>query len=222
MSALQSYATATEFLYQLASRITVPSNGIIYLKIFSLNAAAGTWTGVGITILEAQIYKVDPANTTGNSSSVPVAIGQIYDVTQTAVTYTYLPGDKDTLLGDSPSPLYAGALTIDSGGLNVTANWARRGVTESKPLMQIITESAMDMHKKAYRMFSGSTYGIMTFGDCWLIEGLAGTNYYVPLGFMIDFKNLQGSLVGIEHDPTGGTYSSTINILWNKNRNFQS
>ena len=222
MSALQPYATGTGFLYQMASHIIVPATGILYLKIFSLNASSGTWTGVGTTILEAQIYKVDPANTTGNSSSVPVAIGQIYDVTQTAVTYTYLPGDKDTLLGDSPSPLYAGALTIDSGGLNVTANWARRGVTESKPLMQIITESAMDMHKKAYRMFSGSTYGIMTFGDCWLIEGLVGANYYVPLGFMIDLKNLQGSLVGIEHDPTTGTYSSTINILWNKNRNFQS
>ena len=221
-SAMVPSPIAGTFLYNLASTFSPPSNGALYLRIYSLNAAAGTWTGVGITLLEAQIYKVDPSTVTGSSTTTPIPIGQIYDVTQTAATYTYLPADKDTLIGDSPSPLYAGAMTIDAGGLTVTSKWARKGITESKPLMQIITESTMDMHKKAYRTFSGSTYGLMQYGDCWLIQGLPGTNYYIPLGLNIDLKNMQGGLVCVEHDPTIGTYTSTINILYNKSKTFQS
>lgn len=222
VSALIPYATGPEFLYQMATHITVPANGVLYMKIFSLNAASGSWTGVGLTILEAQIYKVDPNNVTGNSSVVPIPVGQIYDVTQTAASYTFLPNDKDTLLGDSVSPLYAGALCIDSAGLVVTAAWARKGVTENKPLMQIIAESTMDLHKKAYRLFTGSTYGLITYGDCFLIQGLPGTNNFIPMGTMLDMKNMQGSLAVVEHDPTTGTYTSTLNVLWNKNRNFQT
>lgn len=213
--------TANSFSFSITNGLPpAPTNGSIGIRMYG-GLPESDSNSTSLLVACVSIYKLDPANATGSNSNKPIVIGQIYDVLQTASTYTYKPDDKTLLFGDSVSPLYAGALCTNTTG-TVTKLWARSGVTESKLLMRIVTESMMDLHKRPYRIFTGSSKGAHYAGGCYLVEGLQGSNPFLQNGSTIDLKTMEGTLVMTEHEPTTGVYSSTIGFTYNKNKNFQS
>lgn len=72
------------------------------------------------------------------------------------------PDPVETYIGDAPSSVYPASLTV-AGAL--TSLWARRGVTESRPLMQILVLERVSLSQRVRFLLSGNiiTDGTVSF-----------------------------------------------------------
>lgn len=130
----------------------VPSSGNITFRIL---APSGTVNDI--------IYTNISANVLQDLGSV---IGEIHTATQ-AGQYSFVPETINVLNGDSPVPLYIGAMYEDDE-TTLTLNWYRKYASESlkaapfatyKPLLRLAVEELQRMYAGPYIRYDGSIFG---------------------------------------------------------------
>ena len=95
---------------------------------------------------------------------------------------------KEVATGDSISDIYEGTL-YKSDALTPTETWNRKGVTESKPLLQIMGEETLRLSQLPARVFSGDVFGYLNYLSVVMIspKSVAVTHLYqskvIPEGF---------------------------------------
>jgi len=80
---------------------------------------------------------------------------------------------KEVATGDNVSDIYEGTI-YKADTTTPTETWNRKGVTETKPLLQIMCEETLRMSQLPARVFSGDVYGYFNYLSTVTIDGLDG------------------------------------------------
>lgn len=80
--------------------------------------------------------------------------------------------DKTVLVGDSLSDIYYGTLYKSDG--EPTEFWNRIGITESKPILQIMVEDTLRISPRPMLYFEGDVYGYFNYLSLVFINNISG------------------------------------------------
>ena len=86
---------------------------------------------------------------------------------------------KEVYNGDNSSSIYSGAL-YKTDQVTLTDTWGRTGVSESKPLLQILAEEKMRINASPVQIFSGDIYGNIPYISKISIDAVEG--FFMILG----------------------------------------
>lgn len=96
---------------------------------------------------------------------------------------------KKVATGDSPLDTYDGTI-YKNDAVTPTETWFREGITESKPILQIMGEETLRMNPQVKRIFSGDIFG------------------YIPYFSLISINNITGKFMPISY-----SYNTKMNII---------
>ena len=94
---------------------------------------------------------------------------------------------KEVYTGDSATDLYIGTL-YKADGNTPTTSWYRTGVTEVKPILQIMGEETLRLSASISRVFSGDVYGYFSYLSRVTINNFTGL-IFMPVKYSYDTKN---------------------------------
>ena len=80
---------------------------------------------------------------------------------------------KEVFTGDSASDLYVGTL-YKADGNTPTISWFRSGITEAKPILQIMGEETLRLNASTSRLFYGGVFGYFSYLSRVTINGVSG------------------------------------------------
>lgn len=140
----------------LYNSLTVPEDGEFTLTLYA--AIPNDYT----------VEEVQYSNVFGQflPGGAPVPESVTYQVTQ-SIPYTFVPDDLEVYHGDTPSPVFASAITIQATGsptIVQAIEWKRRTVTEGKKLLQILAESIASDYFIPTQKITGDIRGKYYFG----------------------------------------------------------
>jgi hypothetical protein len=92
---------------------------------------------------------------------------------------------KEVATGDNPSDVYEGTI-YKTDEITPTETWNRKGVVESKPILQIMGEETMRMSQLPARVFSGDVFGYFNYLSTVTIDGVDGI--FEPIKYRYDTK----------------------------------
>ncbi|MCP4355273.1 MAG: hypothetical protein GY793_06500 [Proteobacteria bacterium] len=95
---------------------------------------------------------------------------------------------KEVNVGDNPSDLYLGTI-YKTDETTPTSTWFRKGITEEKPLLQLMGEELLRLNAQTSRVFNGDAYG------------------YIPYFSIISINNITGGFFPIKY-----TYNTLNNV----------
>lgn len=135
--------------------------------------------------------------------AVDTAIGEIHTATQTE-DFTTIPETKQAFNADSPIDQYVGDMYLDSGGVDLTTLWNRRGIAESalampyaesKPFLRIAAEETVRLYGSPFVRFEGSIFGYFNPLSRFNINLLTGK--FMPLAIRYDLQtNIHRATLG--------------------------
>ena len=164
-----------------------------------------------------QLTEVTVTNTT---TSTTVLEGEFHTVQREDKPSAKVKDIKEVATGDNPSDIYEGTL-YKSDSVTPTETWLRKGIVESKPLLQIMGEETLRMSQSISRVFSGDVFGHFNYMSVVTINGLSGK--FMVIAYDYDtksnivsaiFKQIYGGeLTDIDYEKTfdyGETVKPTI------------
>ena len=92
---------------------------------------------------------------------------------------------KEVATGDSILNIYEGTL-YKTDQSTPTETWNRKGITESKAILQIMGEETLRMSQLPSRVFSGDVYGYFNYLSTVTIDGVDGV--FEPIKYSYDTK----------------------------------
>jgi hypothetical protein len=152
-----------------------PINGFIYLQIKNPIMQAGTTT---IKLTEARL-SITESSSAGNKK------GEFNTVQRTTKPSSNIEDVKTVATGDNVADIYEGTLYTNDQSTPTEA-WNRKGITEEKPILQIMGEETLRMSPLPSRVFSGDTYGFFNYLSVIDIEGL--NLQFMPIKYSYDSK----------------------------------
>jgi len=127
---------------------------------------------------------------------------------------------KEVNVGDNPSDLYLGTI-YKADETSPTIEWFRKGVTESVPLIRLMSEETLRLNANTSRIFTGDCYGYLPYYSTVSINNITGV--FTPIQYNYDsvtnitalvLKQIFGSeLTDINYELTynyGNTVKPTI------------
>jgi hypothetical protein len=157
----------------------VPTSGNITFRIL---APTGTLEDIVYTRISANVLL-----------DLGEQIGEIHTATQTG-KFTFVPDTIDVFNGDSPSPIYLGAMYL-SDETTLTDLWERRDLSESilaepyaatKPFLRIAVEEKQRLYAGPFVRFEGSIFGYFNPLQRWSINLIEG--YFMNLSLTYDLQ----------------------------------
>ena len=157
------------------------------------------------------------AQQTGNEANLK---GEFHTVQRTDRPSSKIKDTTKVNNGDNPSDIYYGTI-YKTDGTTPTETWFRKGVTEEKPLLQIMGEEVLRLNASTAQEFSGDFYGYIPHNSIVEIDGITGKfifkEYSYDSASNITFSKLSqiygGELTDIEYALTydyGNTVKPTI------------
>jgi len=92
---------------------------------------------------------------------------------------------KKVNVGDNPSDIYYGTI-YKADATTPTETWFRKGVTEAKPILELMGEETMMLSQNTAREFTGDVYGIIEPLSIITINNITGL--FTPLSLDYDSK----------------------------------
>jgi hypothetical protein len=92
---------------------------------------------------------------------------------------------KKVNVGDNPSDIYYGTI-YKADATTPTETWFRKGVTEAKPILELMGEETMMLSQNTAREFTGDVYGIIEPLSIITINNITG--FFTPLSLDYDSK----------------------------------
>lgn len=130
----------------------------------------------------------------------------ISQVTKNVITDRSHEESMKVMFGDGPSAIALSSYRLSTGV--PTDSWARRGVSESKSIIQILADSIIDMRGKYTRRVRGNTVFRTARLEVWNRVAMTvggDTTKYMLTAFTWDIKNRQYSIVCEEIDSTSAS-----------------
>lgn len=113
-----------------------------------------------------------------------------YEVSQ-SIPYTFTPDDIDVYHGDTPSPVFASAITIQQVGsptIVQSIEWARSTVSEAKKLLQILVESIAAGYEIPTQKLTADLRGNYHFGMAFR-HVFNSNRIFIPTGLNYDARS---------------------------------
>lgn len=152
----------------------LPENGVITVGIYQPDS--------GATAGLVDFHKLSLVNLTETPTELK---GEFHTFQRTLKPASKVDDVKTVATGDIISDIYEGAL-YQNNSTSLTRTWYRKGVTESKPLLQIMGEETLRMNQLPARVFSGDIFGYFPYLSVISIDGLSGL--FMPIKYSYDTK----------------------------------
>jgi hypothetical protein len=170
--------------FNLVTEIPPIPDGFESLNVFVIlngGNSLSAYDSGGQHVLRFDKLLVNPLVQTFNQE----AIGEFHTVQRTTKPSAKVDEVKKVLTGDNPSDFYEGTI-YKSDSITPTDFWAREGVSENKPLLQIMVEDTARMQQSTAREFSGDVFGYYAYISVISIDGLNGL--FMPIKYQYDTK----------------------------------
>lgn len=89
-------------------------------------------------------------------------------------------------VGDNPSDVYYGTI-YKTDGTTPTETWFRKGVTEAKPLLELMGVEALSLMANTAQTFNGDVYGYVPYFS--VVDINNRTGIFLPIKYVYDTKN---------------------------------
>lgn len=151
--------------------LALPVSGDISLTIYqALQVSSGS------TLYEVTFADIQNSATATSSG----AVGEFHSAQRQNRPSSIASETKTIFNGDSPSLIYEGTIYKEDTE-TPTSLWFRKGITESKPILQIAVEDILRVHQRPQKIFTGDVYG------------------YLPYLSIISINNLDGKFLVLEY-----------------------
>ena len=156
----------------------LPQDGKIIIKLLSASTFGGAPVAFDLELTEFSIE--------------PLAVGDIniegefHTVQREDKPSKEVKDVKEVATGDTGSDLFVGTL-YKADGNTPTTTWFRDGITEAKPILQIMGEETLRLSANISRSFSGDVFGFFDYLSIVTINGLDGL--FMPISYSYDTKN---------------------------------
>jgi len=131
-----------------------PADGFFYFILLTPSSASNTDT------LGVQYGNIKSAFLINGSSDIEYVAKEA----EIGSDYAYNAEPIVVLTGDTPSDIYSGFIGAPGGGL--TTDWYRRGVTETKELLDILLQSYMNNYGRTTRKITGTLMANFSADKC--------------------------------------------------------
>lgn len=156
----------------------LPQDGKIVIKLLSASTFGGAPVAFDLELTEFSIE--------------PIAIGDIniegefHTVQREDKPSKEVNEVKEVATGDTATDLFVGTL-YKADGNTPTMTWFRDGITEDKPILQIMGEETLRLNASVSRVFSGDVFGFFDYLSLVTISGVDGL--FMPIAYSYDTKN---------------------------------
>lgn len=146
--------------------------------------------------------------------------GEFHTLQRTTKPSAKVENVKEVSTGDNNTDRYLGAI-YKADKVTPTESWNRVGISEAKPILQIMGEETLRLNAKAARVFSGDVFGYFDYLSVISLDGIDGV--FMPISYSYDtktnitscqFKQIYGDeLDDIDYNKTydyGNTVKPTI------------
>lgn len=150
----------------------VPIDGDITIQIYTpfyQDNATGATVEIYVKYLSLYPQKI------GNDSNIK---GEFHTIQRKNYFTSKIENVKEIYNGDNGTDAYLGTI-YETDGTTPTTKWNRKGVTESKPLLQIMVEERIRLLSKPSRIFTGDIYGFVNYLSIFKINGF--NNIFMPI-----------------------------------------
>lgn len=148
----------------------IPQDGKLILELWSAETKdAGSGLPPVSFDIELQEFSFAPSDDQEN-----VLEGEFHTFQRIAKPAVEIDDVKEVFTGDSATDLFVGTL-YKADGNTPTTTWFRSGITEDKPILQIMGEEMMRMRQSPARIFSGDVFGYFDYLSVFVLNDVAGT-----------------------------------------------
>jgi hypothetical protein len=178
----------------------VPTSGNITFRIL---APTGTVEDIVYTRISANVLL-----------DLGEQVGEIHTATQTG-KFTFVPDTIDVFNGDSPSPIYLGAMYL-SDETTLTDLWERRDLSESilaepyaatKPFLRIAVEEKQRLYAGPFVRFEGSIFNYFNPLQRWSVNLLTGFFMNTALEYNLQQNICKATLSRIANEEIAMDYT---------------
>jgi len=167
--------TSGDYMFEVVTP-RVPDDGDIHVMIFEPNIRNAPYHGGYFDVKKSALS----LSIEGREQ------GEFHDFQRLTKPSARVDTVKEVISGDNDGASYAG--TLYENWLNVqnipTTDWKRKGITEAKPILQIMGEEMMRMNPTPSRVFSGDIFGYIDYLSVISIDGLQGK--WMIIGYSYD------------------------------------
>ena len=156
----------------------VPTDGNLRISFFTPTYESLTPTEAGtINLIEVSV---------NNLSETPLNLkGEFHTVQRLSKPSTKVEEVKEVATGDNVADVYEGTM-YKTDNDTPTQFWNRKGIVETKPLLQIMGEETLRLNQLPCRVFSGDVFGYFKYLSVITINGLNGV--FLPIKYNYDTK----------------------------------
>lgn len=161
----------------------LPITGDLTIGFYSSNINAGGGDSAGfVTVTAVSLAAV------GSDNGI---VGEFHTVQRETNPSAKVKDVKEVNVGDNPSDLYLGTI-YKTDQTTPTSKWLRKGITESKVLLQIMGEETLRLNASTSRVFSGDVFGYVPYLSLISISNVTGS--FTPIKYTYDSFNNNTSL----------------------------
>jgi len=156
---------------------TIPGAGNISIEIIAPSYEAGLSATGSIDLNEVSL---EPLNAEESNLE-----GENHTFERTDSPSSKILSTKEVFSADNPSDIYLGTIYEDDE-TTPTTTWKRDGITESKPILEIMGRDTMICFQSTSKIFKGSVYGYFDYASLIDIDGLSGN--FIPIEYNYNTK----------------------------------
>lgn len=187
----------------------LPQDGKVTVELWSASSYGGAPVAFDLELMEFAIEAADERDD-------PLE-GEFHTLQRTTKPSKEVKDIKEVFTGDTASDNYVGTL-YKADGNTPTETWFRSGITEAKPILQVMGEETLRLNASVSRVFVGDVFGFFDYLSRVTIDGLTGI--FMPIKYSYDtkanvitaeFRQIYGSeLIDIDYQLTYD-YGETVN-----------
>jgi hypothetical protein len=121
-----------------------------------------------------------------NNSQINPKQGEFHTVERQNKISSIIKENKEVYNGDNIGIVFYGAIFKENKD-DLTTVWQRKGITESKTILQISAEEELRISQKPLKIFNGSVYGYIDYLTICDIKNIG--NKFMPIDWSYDTKN---------------------------------
>lgn len=160
----------TEALDYTVPTPPLPINGNVYIILYQNYVRTYRGAEPAPESTNAEVTMVDFINTSNPDKNV---VGDFHTA-QRKNKPSSIAQDTSTIYnGDSPSLVYEGAI-FKNDQITPTIKWNRKGITESKAILQIAVEDILRISQSPAKVFNGDVYGFVPYLSIISIDSING------------------------------------------------
>lgn len=143
--------------------VAIAGDGYLYVSIYNPVATGA----IGTEFMILNEVRVSPVQ---EDASV---IGEFHTFQRTTKPSATVKQLKTVATGDNEADVYVGTI-YKADTSTATETWFRNGISEAKPILQIMGEEQMRMNQNPTRIFSGDVYGFISYLNVLTIDNQDG------------------------------------------------